>query len=122
MSTVQRESCRGGSRPGAGRKRGSRNKVTIAKAAIAEELKVDEGQILEHAIHARGHRLLLELERIALDPLQPETVRIVAAKTALPFLMAREAPSQRDDSQAYDLVQRIMDGRARVANRQRALE
>lgn len=80
---------RGGKRPGAGRPKGSKNKSTIAKEAIAEILDVDDAQMLEAAIHNRGHSLLLEMERIATDPTQPVGARIMAAKTALPFLLPR---------------------------------
>ena len=60
----------GGYRPGAGRPKGSKNKSTIAKEAVAEILDVDDAQMLEAAIHKRGHTLLTEMERIACDPTQ----------------------------------------------------
>ena len=42
---------------------------------------------LASAIHQRGHAMLLELERIVLDPTQPIAARIMAARTALPFIL-----------------------------------
>ena len=62
---------RGGRRRGAGRPKGSKNKSTIAKEALAEILDVDDPMMLAGAIHQRGHTLLIEMERIACDPTQP---------------------------------------------------
>lgn len=106
----------GGYRPGAGRPKGAKNKTTIAKEAVAEILDVDDADRLQSAIHKRGHQLLIELERITLDPTQPVAARIMAAKIALPFLL----PKQVDFSGAAagfggeELVKRLQDGRARV--------
>lgn len=106
----------GGYRPGAGRPKGSKNKTTIAKEAVAEILDLDAADQLQSAIYKRGHQLLIELERIALDPTQPVAARIMAAKTALPFLL----PKQVDFAGAAtafggeELVKRLQDGRARV--------
>lgn len=105
---------RGGYRPGAGRKKGSKNKTTIAKEAVAEILDVDDADQLQAAVHKRGHQLLMELERIALDPTQPLAARIMAAKSALPFLL----PKQIDNTgrgtgfDGQDLVRRLNEGRA----------
>lgn len=107
---------RGGRRPGAGRKKGSKNKTTIAREAIAEILDVDDADQLQAAVHKRGHQLLIELERIALDPTQPVAAQIMAAKSALPFLL----PKQTDDFglrtgfDGQDLVRRLNEGRARA--------
>lgn len=79
----------GGKRPGAGRPKGSNNKMTIAPAAVAEILDVDARDTLDAAVHKRGHSLLLEMERIAHDPTQPIAARITAARVALPFLLPR---------------------------------
>lgn len=79
----------GGKRPGAGRPKGSKNKMTIARAAVAEILDVDERDTLDAAVQKRGHSLLLELERIAHDPTQPLAARIAAARVALPFLLPK---------------------------------
>lgn len=104
----------GGYRPGAGRKKGSKNKTTIAKEAVAEILDIDDADQLQSAVHKRGHQLLTELERIALDPTQPVAARIMAAKSALPFLL----PKQIDDTgrstgfDGQDLVRRLNEGRA----------
>ena len=107
----------GGYRPGAGRPKGSKNKATIAKAAVAEILNVDDADQLHSAIHRRGHKLLLELDNIALDPTQPVAARIIAAKAALPFLLPRkvEVGSACGSFSGEDLVQRLNAGRARYA-------
>ena len=109
---------RGGYRPGAGRKKGSKNKTTIAKEAVAEILDVDDADQLQAAVHKRGHQLLMELERIALDPTQPVAARIMAAKSALPFLLPKQVePSVSVDGFAGDaLVQRLLEGRGRNAS------
>jgi hypothetical protein len=48
-------SNQGGYRPGAGRRKGSLNKSTIALQSAAEVLDVNDGETLEAAIHRRGH-------------------------------------------------------------------
>ena len=107
--------ARGGKRPGAGRKQGTKNKATIAKEAVAEVLGVSDADLLDQAILQRGHALLLELERIAMDPTQPVTLRIMAARTALPFLLPRPqtAPSAQDDPAR--LIEAMEEGRRRLA-------
>lgn len=109
----------GGYRPGAGRPKGSKNKSTIAKEAVAEILDVDDADQLQSAVHKRGHQLLIELERIALDPTQPVAARIMAAKTALPFLLPKQVDFAGVAARfgGEELVQRLNDGRARVAFR-----
>ncbi len=79
----------GGRREGAGRKKGSKNKTTIAREVIGEIIDAPDPMKLESAIHQRGHAMLLELERIALDPTQPIAARIMAARTALPFMLPK---------------------------------
>ena len=110
-------SNRGGYRPGSGRRKGSKNKTTIAREAVGEFLGVDDSETLESAIHRRGHSLLLEMERIAHDPTQPVAARIMAARTALPFLLARRTePRQPDGGSATDeIVRRLQGARERLA-------
>lgn len=69
---------------------------------------------LASAIHQRGHAMLLELERIVLDPTQPVAARIMAARTALPFMLPKlpEPKSERGDPD--DLVRRLQAGRDRL--------
>lgn len=113
---------RGGRRPGAGRKKGSKNKVTIAREAIGEVLDVDVGMSLDGAVHKRGHQLLAELERIALDPTQPIAARIVAARTALPFLLPkREQGAGAMGPNPDDLVQLMHERREQVLEMRTAL-
>lgn len=108
---------RGGTRPGAGRPKGSKNKMTIAKEAVAEILDVDDADQLHSAVHRRGHQLLAELERIALDPTQPVAARIMAAKTALPFLLPKtvEIGAAGSRLSGEDLVLRLREGRQRYS-------
>ena len=80
---------RGGKREGAGRRKGSKNKVTVAREAIAEVLDAPDPMKLTAAIHERGYKLLLEMERIVFDPTQPVAARIMAAKTILPFMLPK---------------------------------
>ena len=110
-------SNRGGHRPGAGRKKGSLNKTTIALQSAVEVLDVDDGETLEAAIHRRGHSLLLEMERIAHDPTQPVAARIVAAKTALPFLLPKRAepPQPKGGTASDDVVRTLQAARDRLA-------
>ena len=108
---------RGGARRGAGRPKGSKNKSTIAKEAIAEILDVDDPYMLAGAIHQRGHTLLAEMERIACDPSQPVGVRIMAARTALPFLLPRRTAKPNDDTGfGEDLIETMRQRRNQLAN------
>ena len=79
----------GGKRNGAGRKKGSKNKTTIAREAIAEIIDAPDPMKLASAIHERGHKLLAQLERITLDPTQPVAARVMAARPALPFMLPK---------------------------------
>lgn len=110
-------SNRGGYRPGAGRKAGSKNKTTIAREAVGEVLGVDDSETLDAAVHRRGHALLQEMERIVLDPTQPVAARIMAAKTALPFMLARRTepagPSAGSDTDA--VIAQLHAARDRLA-------
>ena len=112
----------GGYRPGAGRPKGSKNKMTIAKEAVAEILDVDDADQLQGAVHRRGHQLLIELERIALDPTQPVAARIMAAKTALPFLLTKpaELPATNATCTRENLIHRLHEGRQRALDFARA--
>jgi hypothetical protein len=107
----------GGHRPGAGRKKGSMNKTTIARQSVAEVLDVNNGETLEAAIHRRGHSLLLEMERIAHDPTQPVGARIVAARTALPFLISRRVappPHPEGGITSDEIVRRLQYARTKL--------
>ena len=79
----------GGYREGAGRKAGSKNKMTLGREAVAEIIEAPDPKKLSAAVHQRGHAMLLELERIVLDPTQPIAARIMAARTALPFMLPK---------------------------------
>lgn len=105
----------GGKRPGAGRPKGSKNKSTIAREAVAEVLGVGDARTLEAAVHRRGHSLLLEMERIAHDPTQPLGARIMAARTALPFLLPRNSVDHDPEAAPHDIVARLEQGRRRVS-------
>lgn len=104
----------GGERQNAGRPKGSKNKSTIARQAVAEILHFDDAETLTRAIHQRGYRLLLELENIATDPTQPLAARIMSAKTVLPFLLAKPAPTKVDQNFGPDLIELLQQGRDRV--------
>lgn len=104
----------GGKRSGAGRPKGSKNKTTIAREAVAEVLGVDPSETLDAAIHQRGYTLLSEMERIALDPTQPIGARILAARTALPFLLPRKNDPQGGPVFPDELVAKMQERRNRV--------
>jgi hypothetical protein len=70
---------------------------------------------LASAIHQRGHAMLLELEHIVLDPTQPIAARIMAARTALPFMLPKLQEPSNNAGNADELVRRILEGRKRVA-------
>lgn len=97
----------GGRRPGAGRPKGSKNKTTIAREAVAEILDVEDAKMLSAEVHKRGHALLSEMERIAIDPTQSVAARIMAAKVALPFLLPRREIEVRDQAETEDAGQLI---------------
>ena len=111
----------GGKRPGAGRPKGSQNKSTIARAAVAEILDVDERDTLDAAVHKRGHSLLLEMERIAHDPTQPLAARITAARVALPFLLPRREPKGEDEAWGDTFVDLIQERRRQLSEMRTAL-
>ena len=104
----------GGKRDGAGRKKGSKNKTTIAREVISEIIGAPDPMKLASAIHQRGHTMLLELERIALDPTQPIAARIMAARTALPFMLPKLPEPKTDNSDPDELVRRLQTGRERL--------
>jgi len=109
----------GGYRPGAGRKKGSKNKVTIAREAVAEVLGAPSPEHIEAEIHKRGHALLTELERITLDPTQPVAARILAAKVALPFLLAKPQPDKSRNTAPDDLANILNQRRDQLARMRR---
>ena len=111
---------RGGKREGAGRRKGSKNKVTVAREAIAEVLDAPDPMNLTSAIHERGYQMLLEMERIVLDPTQPVAARIMAAKTVLPFLLPKLTVPETRGPAHEDLVKALHKGRERVAAYHRA--
>ena len=105
----------GGRRQGAGRPKGSKNKETIAREAVAEALDIEDAEGLEQAVHRRGHQLLLELERIAIDPTQNVAARIMAAKVALPFLLPKQSePQNTSRTDQGKLFAALQAGRERV--------
>ena len=106
---------RGGKRRGAGRPRGSKNKMTIAQETVAKALDVKETAWLTSDIHRRGHTMLIELERLALDPREPIAARIMAIKVALPFMLPKQHQIKSTDAVPDDLVRRIHAGRERAA-------
>ena len=105
----------GGRREGAGRKKGSKSKTTIAREAIAEIINAPDPMKLASAIHERGHKLPAELERITLDPTQPVAARIMAARTALPFMLPKLSEPKSELVDPDDLVRRLQAGRERCA-------
>jgi hypothetical protein len=111
----------GGKRPGAGRPKGSKNKTTIAREAVAEILDVDERDTLDAAVHKRGHSLLLEMERIAHDPTQSLAARIAAARVALPFLLPRREPQGEDEALGDSFVDLIQERRLQLSQMRAAL-
>lgn len=114
---------RGGKRDGAGRKQGSKNKITIAREVVAEVIHADDPKKLTEAVHARGHQMLVELERIVLDPTQPVAARIMAAKTALPFMLPKKVEhEEKQEKMGDELVARIYAARDRMFREQREQE
>ena len=103
----------GGKRSGAGRPKGSKNKTTIAREVVAEIIDAPDPRKLSSAIHKRGQTMLLELERIVLDPTQPVAARIMAARTALPFMMPKLPEPKFELNDPNDLVRRLQIGRER---------
>jgi hypothetical protein len=97
----------------AGRPKGSKNKMTIAREAVAEILDVEDAKMLSAEVHKRGHTLLSEMERIAIDPTQPVAARIMAAKVALPFLLPRRETTVRGSTNTDNLEHLISLMRAR---------
>jgi hypothetical protein len=105
----------GGRRPGAGRPKGSKNKMTIAREAIAEVLDIDDARSLGSEVHKRGHTLLAEMERIAYDVTQPVGARIMAAKTILPFMLPKREIQSQDTDRGQELVELLQQRRRQLA-------
>lgn len=102
-------SPRGGSRPGAGRKKGSKNKMTLARESVAEILDAPDTRSLTAHIHQRGHELITELEEIVFDKSQPTAVRIMAARTALPFLLPKQEEQVSERKPITEVVWKIVN-------------
>jgi hypothetical protein len=117
---VQKPRTHGGRRSGAGRPKGSKNKATLARQSVAEILDIDVSETLDSAIHKRGHTLLIEMERIAIDPTQPIAARVMAARVALPFLLHRSENSRDNAVASEAILARLEAGRNRVAEAHRA--
>jgi hypothetical protein len=98
--------ARGGKRSGAGRKRGTPSKHTIARgAAVREAAKKIEAAIPE-AFQGDGHALLMSVYK---DPSIELAVRIDCAKAALPFEKPRLSPvePQRAHDDYVPLAERL---------------
>ena len=81
----------GGSKPGerrGGRKRGSLNKATQARQAAMRKAAESLSGAIPDAFEGDAHELLMALYK---DPTQPTTVRLDAARAALPFEKPRLA-------------------------------
>ena len=85
MATASTSKGRGGKRPGAGRKPGSRNKATLAREADARTLTELAREKTEVA--------LATLERIATDTTAPAAAQVAAAVALLDRAWGR--PAQR---------------------------
>ena len=59
--------------------------------------------------------MLLELERIVLDPTQPVAARIMAARTALPFMPPKLPEPKAQVTNVDALSLRIQEGRNQLA-------
>ncbi|MBT4906972.1 MAG: hypothetical protein HON62_08825 [Rhodospirillaceae bacterium] len=105
----------GGKRLGAGRKKGSKNKTTIAREVIGEIVDAPDPMKLASTVHQRGHAVLLEMERIVMDPTQPLAARIMAAKTALPYLLPKHIEHKQEGRSTEDMMKRLQAGRLRAA-------
>jgi hypothetical protein len=105
----------GGQRPGAGRPKGSKNKMTIAREVVAEILDVDDARMLAEAVHKRGHTLLAEMERIACDVTQPIGARIMAAKVALPFMLAKRVVAPKTERLNEDMIELLQQRRIQLS-------
>lgn len=81
-------SGRGGRRRGAGRPRGSRNKLTDA--------------LMQHVARAPGETMPAKLSAVAEDPGAPIDIRCVAAKRAFDAMAAR-SPAFYDGRRSEDL-------------------
>lgn len=110
----------GGRRPGAGRPKGSKNKMTIAREVVAEILDVDDARMLAEAVHKRGHTLLAEMERIACDVTQPVGARIMAAKVVLPFMLPKREMAPHSDAGSGPELVALLEQRRRQLSELRA--
>jgi hypothetical protein len=105
----------GGRKLGAGRPKGSKNKMTIAREVVAEILDVDDARMLAEAVHKRGHTLLAEMERIACDVTQPIGARIMAAKVALPFMLAKREVAPKTERLNEDMIELLQQRRIQLS-------
>ena len=66
--------------------------------------------------------MLMEMERIALDPTQPVAARIMAARTALPFMLPKLPEPKNTVGDPDELVRRIHAGRDRARKAKELIE
>mgnify|MGYP002805376810 FL=1 len=86
----------------------------MACEAIAEVLDAPAPMNLTAAIHQRGYKMLLEMERIVLDPTQPVAARIMAAKVVLPFMLPKLSEPRTTPQGNDEFVRRLQEWRARA--------
>jgi ribosome-binding protein aMBF1 (putative translation factor) len=100
---------RGGSRPGAGRPRGSRNKETIARDALLAAAAAGDASTPKQ----RADRLLSVLEAVALGEAFEVSTRIAAAKAALPYWQPRLTENAHSLNVTEGLADRVRRARER---------
>ena len=66
--------------------------------------------------------MLLEMERIVLDPTQPVAARIMAAKVVLSFMLPKLSEPRTAPQVNDDLVRRLQEGRVRSRAAQQTVE
>ncbi len=67
--------------------------------------------MLAQAVHKRGHTLLAEMEQIACDVTQPIGARTMAAKVALPFMLAKREVAPKTDRLYEDMIKLLQQRR-----------
>ena len=66
--------------------------------------------------------MLLEMERIVLDPTQPVAARIMAAKVVLPFMLPKLSEPRTAPLNSEEFVRRLQEGRVRSRAAQQTVE
>lgn len=98
---------RGGARPGAGRKKGTKNTATLDRQRAIADMTVKLREALPNVFEGNAHELLMAIYKNEDLPLP---TRIDAAKAAIPHETPRLAAVEHSGNQEKPLAINVMSG------------